>query len=1119
MNKTGCALVVAGAIAITAPCITKADTKVDAKDPKLIAPVTTNRAVRPNVNGFAINRSLAQPNSLPKEGTQKALVVRVNFNGKPFTKDEAYYNDLVFGSGTDSVKNWVNYQSMGKFHIEPLGTKDTNMPGVITVNVDESKYPGIDFNDYKAQDKLMNDILNEVKDKIPADVLATADKNGDKSFIDGWIDDNGSQPEELAMFFVFSGAQNAGTQPKSWPHLSTVGADVNGYKLNNSVVVTSEIVDSNFVGSAIFNHEFTHGLSARDMYADEISIGPWSIMDKCYGNRENTSFGQNPNPLDPIHKTIFGWSTQDTLTPSKDTKYQFDKRNKYLIIPHPTDKKIEYLFEYRDFSDVYEKSNFRYGMQDSGVIVWKINRDSLPTDWSDGDWKINTQGPRTSVSVLTTDKSDITVANSLHKVGTTFKVDGLNMDFAVSDKALDIKPIETKPEVEPIISAKNLSLKINDKFDPKVGVTATDETGKDITSDIKVVENTVDTSKAGNYIVVYQVTTSKGKTISKRIDVVVAGDTKPIAKPTITVKDRTVKVGSKFNPLEGVVAKDGEGKDITNLLRVEENTVDTSKTGNYVVVVSVTDSHGQTTSKPFIVTVVNSDEPPQPEKDTTPPTIEGLEDITLKVGDKFNPLEGISVKDNWDKNPKLQIIENTVDVNKVGTYTVVYQATDASNNKTVESIKVVVQPKDDVKPVDKEAPKITVIDRRVPLGETIDLRQGVTAIDNIDGDLTSKIVIDKGNLNTNKIGTYNVKYTVSDKAGNKSSEISKVEVYSNKPTLYGSDINILKNSKFNPLEGMKAYDVEDGDLSKKIKVSTDQLKIDTVGTYKLKYTITDSDNQTTDYIRRVNVVDKLEGSNEVPKINFDNGVVREDNLNLAVNDKFNPEKYVKAVDKEDGDISKSIKVIEDTVDAKKVGTYTVTYEVVDKNDNRTTNVLKVHILPEAFRNVTGDAPYIEASDITINVGGKYDAKAGVLALDKVDGDLTDKVVVSRDDVDTSNPGKYKVTYTVVDSDKHVTDKTITVTVTGKGKNPSHNGSNSNSSNNNSNSPNSNVNSEQAKGMKGDNKDNGKPKPIPNALNKLKSVLPGTGTVNTEILVPLVIVATCGLYFVIKKIRK
>lgn len=73
-------------------------------------------------------------------------------------------------------------------------------------------------------------------------------------------------------------------------------------------------------------------------------------------------------------------------------------------------------------------------------------------------------------------------------------------------------------------------------------------------------------------------------------------------------------------------------------------------------------------------------------------------------------------------------------------------------------------------------------------------------------------------------------------------------------------------------------------------------------------------------------------------------------------------------------------------------------------------------------------PVITAEDKTLTVGDSFDVMAGVTALDKEDGDLTDKIEVINNTVDTSKAGTYTVTYKVTDSNGASVTKTITITV-------------------------------------------------------------------------------------------
>ena len=84
--------------------------------------------------------------------------------------------------------------------------------------------------------------------------------------------------------------------------------------------------------------------------------------------------------------------------------------------------------------------------------------------------------------------------------------------------------------------------------------------------------------------------------------------------------------------------------------------------------------------------------------------------------------------------------------------------------------------------------------------------------------------------------------------------------------------------------------------------------------------------------------------NTVPEI-IANDII----LNLG--DEFNPYSIVKANDKEDGDITDKIKVVENTVDTKRIGDYKVIYSVEDSMGESVTKEIKVSVIK---KNSTGN---------------------------------------------------------------------------------------------------------------------------------------------------------------------
>lgn len=155
---------------------------------------------------------------------------------------------------------------------------------------------------------------------------------------------------------------------------------------------------------------------------------------------------------------------------------------------------------------------------------------------------------------------------------------------------------------------------------------------------------------------------------------------------------------------------------------------------------------------------------------------------------------------------------------------------------------------------------------------------------------------------------------------------------------------------------------------------------------------------------------------------------------IEVGDEFNPRADVTATDEEDGDITNKIEILKNDVNVNEPGIYDVTYKVTDTQGASYTTTIKVTVNPKM--KVLNEAPTIDAADKTITVGDTFDPKAGVTAKDAEDGDLTDKIEVVKNTVDTKKAGKYEVTYKVTDSDGATRTKTIKVTVKEKAPAPS-----------------------------------------------------------------------------------
>lgn len=156
----------------------------------------------------------------------------------------------------------------------------------------------------------------------------------------------------------------------------------------------------------------------------------------------------------------------------------------------------------------------------------------------------------------------------------------------------------------PIINAVDKTIIEGTTFNALTDITATDQEDGDLTKQIKVTKNTVNTSTPGNYEVTYQVTDKSGGVTTKTIRVTV----KENKAPVITAKDRIIAQNTEFKELENVKATDEEDGDLTSQIKVIENTVKSETIGEYKVVYKVTDSLGKSATKEIKVEVISQAE-------------------------------------------------------------------------------------------------------------------------------------------------------------------------------------------------------------------------------------------------------------------------------------------------------------------------------------------------------------------------------------------------------------------------------------------------------------------------------------------------------------------------------
>lgn len=218
-----------------------------------------------------------------------------------------------------------------------------------------------------------------------------------------------------------------------------------------------------------------------------------------------------------------------------------------------------------------------------------------------------------------------------------------------------------------------------------------------------------------------------------------------------------------------------------------------------------------------------------------PPTIYGVSNKTIKVGDAFDPKKGVTATDPEDGDITKSIqVSGIVNTKVKGSYNLTYSVTDKGGIKVTKSCIITVR--SNTKPVISGA-----VSKTIKIGDFFDAKAGVSATDAEDGNITSRITV-SGAVNTAKVGVYTLTYSVKDNDGNITTVVRAITVRTNtKPVISGAvNKTIPLGSKYYPLTGVIATDKEDGNLTAKIVV-VNKVNTSKVGVYDVVYSVTDKD--------------------------------------------------------------------------------------------------------------------------------------------------------------------------------------------------------------------------------------------------------------------------------------
>ncbi|MBR2674031.1 MAG: DUF5011 domain-containing protein [Mogibacterium sp.] len=474
----------------------------------------------------------------------------------------------------------------------------------------------------------------------------------------------------------------------------------------------------------------------------------------------------------------------------------------------------------------------------------------------------------------------------------TYSVTGENGKSVTVRRTIKVQDVVIVKSDAVIYGAENTSIARGAYFNARNGVTAYDDggTGADLTDAI-VIEGTVDTSVLGANTLVYKVTGTNGNEVRvvRTVNVTIQTSDAKISGP-----DRyTIDVGDSFDPADiRVTARDDAGNGASLTTAVESNNVNTSLPGEYEVVFSATGENGVKVTHEVSVVV----------RALADAVIYGMVEATITRGDIFDPLAGVSARDNGGEGAVITNIDisDNLDTTRAGKYEVTYSVTGKNNKK--------ITAKRDVTVLSTNASLEGIDDVEIELGSNFNPRAGVRAVDG-DGYETGIDFTVTGNVDTRYAKDYNLTYKAKGTNGVEVKKDRTVTVKADDPVFSGVEDKIItKGESFNVKKGVSAKDGDgyETDLTSKItlKAGEDTVDTDTPGVYKLTYIVSGKNGNAVQKSCTVTVSDKASATDIAEaKKTVDAAKKNANDINISTDgsDVWDNEKWVTAAEKREFD--------------------------------------------------------------------------------------------------------------------------------------------------------------------------------------------------------------------------
>lgn len=335
-------------------------------------------------------------------------------------------------------------------------------------------------------------------------------------------------------------------------------------------------------------------------------------------------------------------------------------------------------------------------------------------------------------------------------------------------------------------------------------------------------------------------------------------------------------------------------------------------------------------------------------------------------------------------------------------------------------------------------PAINIIPvQSITKGTAFDPMAGVSATDQTDGDITSKVTY-TGSVDPNVVGEYLLTYSVTNSKGQSTTQSAIIHVVESNIGMYSielADFSLPKGADYvQAIRDRIVVKDADGTILPigplNILVSGHH-STDKVGTIAVEVAVLSSYNTVTKKIVNIKIVD--------------NSAVRIDATDVTINvgDAFDPYSYAKgyetdingqetALGQASDASSTGLFVVSNNVDTTKGGTYQVTYQVRSSAGTVETKTINVTVSD----NASDRLPVILVEDKVMYVGDKLTTEM-ILAWASTENPndfitgfevLNGKIKVKFIDDTLVEPGVHEIKFSATTADGKTAEKTMTLTV-------------------------------------------------------------------------------------------